>query len=352
MEKGIQEALSIVSKSRGISKDALLHTMQEALQASYRKRLNVKNVKVVFNPDTFNVRVFVVKDVVENVDDIREQITLEEARKIKKDVNVGDVVEIEDSSSQSTRISAQIAKQVIIQRLREAERDSVFQEFKNKEGEIVTGLIRKISDNTVFIDIGKAEAVLPVKEQIRKEKYRIGERIRAYVIGVEQGLKHPQIIISRTHPGIVKKLFEMDVPELQDGSIKIERIVRESGVRSKVVVSSIDKKISPIGAFVGVNASRISNLLKEFKGEKIDIIPYSDSINEFIQLSILPAKAKEVIINEKEKEAVIIVDKDQLSLAIGRDGQNIRLAAKLCGFKLDVRTQEQYEEEKSKLNKG
>ncbi|MEW6680048.1 MAG: transcription termination factor NusA [bacterium] len=352
MEKGIEETLSMVSKSRGISKDALLQAIQEALVAAYRKRLDVKNVKIIFNPDVGSVRVFVVKEVVECVNNPREQISLESAKKIKEDINLGDVVELEEFDASSTRISAQIAKQVISQRIREAERGSVFQEFKREEGEILTGFIRKISDNTVFVDLGKAEAILPAKEQIRKEKYRIGERIKVYVIGVEQGLKHPQVILSRTHPGIVKKLFEADIPELQDGSIKIEKIVREPGVRSKVVVSSVDKNISPIGAFVGVNASRISNILKEFKGEKIDIIPYSDNINEFIQLSISPAKAKEVIADEKKKEAVIIVDKDQLSLAIGRDGQNIRLAAKLCGFKLDVRTREQYEEEKSKLNKG
>lgn len=347
MKKILQEALSIVSKSRGISKEVLSSAIQEALVVAYKKKLGVKNVRVDFTPQGSGVKIFIIKDVVECVSELMNQISLDEARKIKKDIYIGDTIEIESFDSTSSRISAQIAKHVITQRIREAERDSIFQEFKGLEGDLVTGLVRKVADTTIFVDIGKVEAILPAREQIRKEKYRIGERIKTYIVGVEQGLKHPQIIVSRTHPGLIKKLFEEDIPEFQDGSVKIEKIVREPGIRSKVVVSSIDKNLSPVGTFVGVKANRISALLKELRGEKVDIIPYSDDINEFISSSILPAKANKVIVNERKKEATIIVSKDQLSLAIGSRGQNIRLAAKLCGFKLDVRTKEQYEEEKS-----
>jgi len=346
MEKAIKEALAYIEKSRGISKEVLLKTIQEALQAAYKKKLGVKNVRVSFDQNASRIKVFVIRKVVECVSEPKEQISLDEARKIKEDIKIGDTIEIPASDSSLTRISAQVAKQVITQRIREAERNSIFQEFIPKVGDIVTGFVRKVSEGAIFVDIGKVEAILPAKEQIKREKYRVGERLKAYIVGVEQGLKHPQVILSRTHPGIIKRLFETEIPEFADGSIKIEKIVREPGVRLKVVVSSSDKNISPVGAIIGINSSRISALLKELRGERVDIIPYSNNIKEFIRSSISPAKANKVIVNEAKKEAVIIVDKDQLSLAIGRDGQNIRLSAKLCGFKLDVRTKEQYWEQK------
>lgn len=345
MEKAIKEALAYVEKSRGISEEVLLQAIEEALEAAYKKRLGVKRIRVSFGKED-GIKVFIVKDVVECVEKPKEQMSLEDARNIREDIKLGDKIEIEVEDSSLTRISAQIAKQVITHRIKEAERESIFREFIPKKGDIITGFVRKIGNNAIFVDIGKTEAILPAKEQIKREKYRIGERIKTYIVGIEGGTKHPQIILSRTHPGFVKRLFETEIPEFNDGSVKIEKIVREPGVRSKVIVSSTDKNISPVGAFVGLQGNRISALLKELKGEKIDIISYSDNINKFIESSILPAKAEEVIVDEKKKEAVIIVSKDQLSLAIGSNGQNVRLAAKLCGFKLDVRTREQYLEEK------
>lgn len=352
MEKTIKEVLTYVEKSRGISEDVLLKAIEEALAEAYKKRLGVKNTRVSFGKDKESIQVFIIKEVTESVEKPKEQISLEDARNIKKEVNIGDTIEIKVVENPSlTRISLQIAKQVITHRIREAEKNSIFQEFIPKKGDIITGTIRKIGDNVIFVDVGKTEGILPKKEQVKREKYRIGERIKTYIVGVEQKLNYPQIILSRTHPNLVKRLFETEVPEFQEGSVKIERMAREPGIRSKVIVSSTDKSISGVGAFVGTNASRISSLLKELHGEKVDIIPYSEDINKFIGASILPAKAEETIVDEKKKEAVIIVNKDQLSLAIGSNGQNIRLAAKLCGFKLDVRTREQYLEEKSQEDK-
>lgn len=349
MEKMIKEALAYVEKSRGISEDVLLEAIKEALEAAYRKRLEMKNITVSFTKDLNDLKVFIIKEVVECVKNPKEEISLEEGRNIKGDVKIGDKIPIEVEDQSLTRISAHIAKQVITHRIREAEMRSIFQEFIPKKGDIVTGFVRKIGNDAIFIDIGKIEAILPNKEQIKGERYKIGERIKTYVVKVEQGIKHPQIILSRTHPGLVKRLFEVEIPEFNDGSVKIERIVRKPGVRSKVVVSSTEKNLSPVGAFVGIQGSRISGLLKELRGEKVDIILHSDNINKLIETSILPAKAEEVIVNEEKKEAVIIVNKDQLSLAIGSNGQNIKLAAKLCGFKLDVRTKEQYLEEKKRI---
>lgn len=345
MEK-IEEALAYVEKSRGISEEALLEAIEEALQAAYRKRLGIKNIRVSFKKGKDGIKVFIIKDVVECPKNPKEEISLEEARNIKENINIGDKIEIEIKDPSLTRISAQIAKQVITHKIREAERDSIFQEFMPKKGDIITGFVRKVGNNAIFVDIGKVEAILPAREQIKREKYRIGERIKTYIVGVEYGMDYPHIILSRTHPGFVKRLFETEIPEFNDGSVKIEKIVREPGVRSKVIVSSNDKNLSPVGTFVGKDGNRISALLKELRGEKVDIISYSDDINKFISSSILPAKAEEVIVNKEKKEAVIIVSKDQLSLAIGSNGQNIRLAAKLCGFKLDVRTREQYFSEK------
>ncbi|HAW50339.1 TPA: transcription termination/antitermination protein NusA [bacterium] len=348
MKKVIEEALLNLEKSKGISKNILISAINEAMASVYRKKFGIRNIRVEFDLFSKETKIFIPKNVVEYVKDSQKEISVSDAKILKADIKIGDVIETElqDKEKSFSRIFAQIAKQVITQKIREAERNVLFHEFKEKQGDVVTGTVRKISESAIFVEISKAEAILPSREQIKKEKYRIGDRIKVYVLTVDQDLKHSQIVLSRTHPGLIKRLFETEVPELVDGSAKIEKIVREPGVRSKIVISTTNKRLDPIGTLVGVKGGRIQGIIKELRGEKIDIIPYSEDIKEFITLTILPAKAKELIIDEDNKEATIIVDKDQLSLAIGRGGQNIRLAARLCGYKLDVRTKKQYWEQR------
>ncbi|MFH0775053.1 MAG: transcription termination factor NusA [bacterium] len=340
------ESLAQIEKSKGISRTILLEMIEESLLSVCKKRYEGAEVKVSFDPDKGDLMVFILKNVVAKVEDSTKEILLKDARDIKKDAEIGDVVEISQPTLDFSRIIAQAVKQVVTQRIREAERNVIFKEFKEREGDIATGLVRKIEEDAIFVDLGKTEAILPEEEQIKRERYRIGDRIKAYIANVKDVGRTTRVILSRTHPQLLRKLFEMEVPEIAEGLIKIERIAREPGMRTKIAILSTKKELDPVGTCVGVRGSRIRSVMNELGGEKIDVIPFSDNYEEFISLSLSPAKTKRLIVDEEKKSSTVIVDKDQLSLAIGRDGQNVRLAAKLTGFKLDVRTEEQYWEEK------
>jgi N utilization substance protein A len=346
MKNLLMESLAQIEKSKGISRTLLLGMIEESLLSVCKKRYEGAEVKVSFDGDKGDLMVFILKNVVARVEEERKEITLKDARGIKKDVQIGDVVEVPQPTLDFSRIIAQAVKQVVTQRIREAERDLIFKEFKEREGDIATGLVRKIEEEAIFVDLGKTEAILPESEQIKRERYRIGDRIKAYIVTVKDVGRATRVILSRTHPQLLRKLFELEVPEIVEGLIKIERIAREPGERTKMAILSVKKELDPVGTCVGVRGSRIRSVMNELGGEKIDVIPFSDNYEEFISWSLSPAKTKRLIINEEKKSSTVIVDKDQLSLAIGRDGQNVRLAAKLTGFKLDVRTEEQYWEER------
>lgn len=346
MKNLLVESLAQIEKSKGISKTILLEMLEESLLSVCKKRYEGAEIKVSFDPNKGDLMVFVLKNVVDHVANPIRETTLEDARNIKKDVKIGDIVEFPQPTADFSRIIAQAVKQMVTQRLREAERDIIFKEFKEREGDIAIGLVRKIEDGAIFIDLGKTEAVLPEEEQIQRERCRIGDRIKASIVSVRDVGRTTRVILSRTHPQLVKKLFEIEVPEIAEGLLKIERIAREPGERTKIAVFSTKKELDPVGTCIGVRGSRIRSVMNELGGEKIDVIPFSDNYEEFISLSLSPAKTRRLIVNEEKKSATVIVDKDQLSLAIGRDGQNVRLAAKLTSFKLDVRTEEQYWQEK------
>jgi N utilization substance protein A len=347
MRNLLAEALSQIEKSKGISKETLISAIEDTLLTVYKKRFaGSGEMKIRLDIQKGSASLFIPKEVVANVLNPKNQISLEDAKKRDERAKIGDRIDVEYAPSDLSRIAAQIAKQVITQRIREAEREVLYKEFKEREGDVATGVIRKVADEFIFVDVGKTEAILPRREQVKKEKYRVGDRIKAYIVSVKPTSKHPKIILSRTHPHLVKKLFESEVPEISENIVKVERVAREPGLRSKVAISTKDKRLDPVGTCVGVRGSRVQAVISELRGEKIDIIPYTDEIEEFITASISPAKVKRLIVNKKKEEAVIIVDKDQLSLAIGRDGQNVRLAAKLTKFKLDVRSPRQYWEER------
>ncbi len=346
MKNLLVESLAQIEKSKGISRNILIEMIEESLLSVCKKRYEGADVKVSFNPDKGDLIVFILKDVVAKVEDPRKEIVLKDARDIKKDAEIGDRLEVSQPTLDFSRIIAQAVKQVITQRIREAERDIVFKEFKEREGDIAMGLVRKIEEDAIFVDLGKTEAILPEEEQIKRERYRVGDRIKAYIVNVKDVGRTTRVILSRTHPQLLKKLFEIEVPEIAEGLIKVERIAREPGERTKIAILSTKKELDPVGTCVGVRGSRIRSVMNELGGEKIDVIPFSDNYEEFILLSLSPAKVKRLIVDEERKSSTVIVDKDQLSLAIGRDGQNVRLAAKLTGFKLDVRTEEQYWEER------
>ncbi|MDI6751888.1 MAG: transcription termination factor NusA [bacterium] len=346
MKNLLIESLAQIEKSKGISRNILIEMIEESLLSVCKKRYEGAEVKVSFNPDKGDLIVFILKNVVAKVEDSRKEIILKDARNIKKDAEIGDTLEVSQPTLDFSRIIAQAVKQVVTQRIREAERDIVFKEFKEREGDIAMGLVRKIEEDAIFVDLGKTEAVLPEEEQLKRERYRVGDRIKAYIVNVKDVGRTTRVILSRTHPQLLKKLFEIEVPEIAEGLIKIERIAREPGERTKMAVLSTKKELDPVGTCIGVRGSRIRSVMNELEGEKIDIIPFSDNYEEFILLSLSPAKVKRLIVDEEKKSSTVIVDKDQLSLAIGRDGQNVRLAAKLTGFKLDVRTEEQYWEER------
>jgi N utilization substance protein A len=355
MNDQLEQALRQIEEEKGISRAEILGMIEVSLAAAFRKDYGNKeqNVQVEFSPENLAVKVFDVKEVVsdefvqaslenpeaEVVFDPQKQIALEEAKKIKKSYKVGDIIKTDITPKTGTnfgRIAAQTAKQVIIQKLREAERNMQFSDFKAKERTLQNGIVQRIEGDTVLVDLGKSVGVLFPSEQIRGERYTIGQRLKVLILHVEPAAKGPKITLSRCHPDMVRKLFEIEVPEIYSGSVEIKSVAREAGSRSKIAVIANQDGIDPIGACVGQKGSRVQTVMAELGGEKIDIIEYDDDAVKFIANSLSPAKILNVQLNEETKEAKVGVMEDQLSLAIGKAGQNVRLAARLTGWKIDI----------------
>ena len=347
--KEILAVMDELEKERGISKDYLVEALEEALVKAYKQNFdadeNVENVKVTIDKQTGEMHVYSAREVVEELPVPELEISLEDARKIDKNYNVGDVVNIEIKPKDFGRIAAQKAKQVVVQKIREAEKEMVFTEFNDKKGEIVSGIIQKADGKIVVMDLGKLEGIMPLKEQIPTETYRVNDKIRGYVLEVEKGLKGtPQVIVSRSHPDFVRKLFEFEIPEIYEGLIEIKSISRDPGSRSKIAVYSRDENIDPVGSCVGQKGVRIQNIINELNGEKIDVIEWNEDPAIYIAAALLPAQVMAVDIKEEEKFAQVIVPDDQLSLAIDKSGQSARLAAKLTNWKIDIKSESQIRE--------
>ena len=348
MNQELLTALSDICREKNIDPDVILDALEAALVAAYKRNFNsAQNVNVQLNRETGEVKVFAQKEVVEIVDDNMSQteISLDDAKNISGTYNIGDIVDVEVTPRNFGRISAMTAKQVITQRLREAERGILYDEYIKMENDIVSGKIERIEHGNIYVDIGKAEAVLPaneipVTEQPINEFYSIHQRVTCYISEVRNGTKGMQIVLSRTHPGFVRKLFEREVPEIADGTVQIKSIAREAGSRTKIAVYSGDPDIDAQGACIGAKGMRVQNIGDELGEEKIDIIKWSEDPAEYIAASLSPSKVLSVIVNEYEKSASVTVPEYQLSLAIGKAGQNVRLAARLTGWKIDIVTSE------------
>ena len=343
MSAELLHALNQLENERGINKDVLIEAIEAALISAYKRNFgSSQNVKVSFDSVSGDIKVFALKKIVENPQDDFLEITLEEANRVDSRLGLEDICEIEVTPKKFGRIAAQTAKQVVVQRIREAERGIIFDEYYNKESDIVTGIIQRSERKNVIIDLGKTEAILAPTEQTPGEEYRFNDRIKAYLVEVKKTTKGPQILLSRTHPGLVKRLFELEVPEIHDGTVEIRSISREPGSRTKIAVYSKDDNVDPVGACVGQRGTRVQAIVDELRGEKIDIIKWSSNPSDFISSSLSPAKVIRVDIIESEKSAKVTVPDFQLSLAIGKEGQNARLAAKLTGWKIDIKSESQF----------
>ena len=339
-------ALEELEKEKGIKKEELLESIRTALITAYKRNFDaLENVDVKMDEKTGATHVFSIKEVMEIAKDDALEISLEDARKINKELNIGDNVEVEIVPRDFGRIAAQTAKQVIIQKLRETERNMVFNEYNERKGEIVTGLVQKADKNIVVLDLGKLEGIILSKDQIPTEHYKVNDKLKGYVVDVERGEKGiPQAIVSRTHPDFVRKLLEFEIPEIYEGLIEIKSVSRDPGSRSKVAVYSPNENIDPVGSCVGQKGIRIQNVINELNGEKIDVIEWNPDPSIFIASALLPAQIMAVDIKDNEKFAQVIVPDDQLSLAIGKAGQNARLAAKLTNWKIDIKSETQFRE--------
>ena len=345
MNREFIEAIDELEKEKHISKDILFEAIETALVSAYKKNYGTsQNVRVDIDRETGDIAVLMRLEVVEEVTDDMIEISLEEAQEIDPRYEIGDFIEFQVTPGDFGRIAAQTAKQVVVQRIREAERGMIFDDFITRQGEIITGLVQRKSGETLFVDVGRTEGILPANEQVRGEHYEVNQRIKAYIMDVKKTTKGPQVFLSRSHPGLVKRLFELEVPEIADGTVERKGIAREAGSRTKIAVYTEFENVDPVGACVGTRGSRVQAIVDELHGEKIDIIPWSDIPEELISNVLSPAKVERVIIADDEKVATAIVPDYQLSLAIGREGQNVRLAAKVSGWKIDIKSQSQYEE--------
>ena len=349
------EACEELERERGISKDVIISSLCDALVAAYKKHMHVKeaaNIEAIFDEQTGEIGVFSTKTVVKKVEDPDMEISLKDAQEIDDEVEVDDEVKIEVTPEQFGRIAAQSAKQVITQRIRDAERNNILNEFLEKKGTLTTGIIQRVENRNVIVNIGKTDAIMPQREQIPREYYKPGNRIRVFVLNVKETNRLPQVIVSHAHPEIVRELFELEVPEIEDGIVEIKSISREAGFRTKIAVWSNDPEVDSVGACIGPRGSRIQTIVGELKNEKIDIVRWSEDPVEYIVNAISPARVVSVDIitddsNEETKDALVVVPDDQLSLAIGREGQNVRLAHRLTGWKIDIKSVSQMENEES-----
>ena len=337
-------ALEDLEKEKGMNKDYILDSIETALVTAYKRNFDsLENVKVVMDRKTGATHIYSVRQIVKKVENPEIEISLKDAQKINPDMNLEDTVDIEIVPRNFGRIAAQTAKQVIIQKLREAEREIVYNEFNDRKGEIVSGIVQKADKNIVVMDLGKLEGIMPTKEQIPTEKYKVNDKIKGYVLDVKKEQKGaPQVIVSRSHPDFVRKLLEFEIPEIYEGVIEIKSVSRDPGYRSKVAVYSPDPNIDPVGSCVGQKGVRIQNVINELNGEKIDVIEWNEDPSIYIAASLLPAQVLAVDVKQEEKFAQVIVPDNQLSLAIGKSGQNARLAAKLTEWKIDIKSETQF----------
>jgi N utilization substance protein A len=339
-------AITALAAEKNLPKETVLEAVELALASAYKKdNLAQANVIVKIHPEDGNIKVFTAKTVVEEIEDDKIEMTIDEARRLKPDANVGDVLMFDATPANAGRIAAQTAKQVVLQRLREAEREVVFEEYSGKEGDIVSGVVQRLEGRNVIIDLGRAEALLPPPEQARTEHYRSGQRLKVLVVEVQKAAKGPQVIVSRAHRDLLRRLFELEVPEIFRGIVEIKSIAREAGYRSKVAVWSRQEGVDPVGACVGLRGIRIQNIVNELNGERIDVVVWDPEPSRFVANALSPAQVVSVITHDDENTAEIVVPDRQLSLAIGKEGQNARLAAKLTGWRIDIKSQSAYEEE-------
>ena len=348
MNKDFLDALTELEREKNISKEDIITAIEDAVELAYKKNYgNYPNVRVLVDREDGEVLVLMSKEVVSEVEDDMMEVSLEEARSYDERYEVGDVIEYQVDPKDFGRIAAQTAKQVVVQRIREAERRNSYDEFVNKQGEIVTAKIERINNGTMFLSVGNSEGILPLSEQVKTESFNVGDRIKVYVIDVKKATKGPQIFLSRSHPGLVRRLFELEVPEISDGTVEIKGIAREAGSRTKIAVYSHDENVDPVGACVGNRGTRVQSIVDELFGEKIDIIVWDEDPAVLISNVLKPAEVEGVYISyvsEKEKMATAVVPEQQLSLAIGREGQNVRLAARVSGWKIDIKSKSQLED--------
>lgn len=340
MSTELLDALLVLESEKGISKDIIIDAIEAALISAYKRNFNqAQNVRVSFNPEVGTIQVLARKDVVDNVFDPRLEISVEEARQINPNYQDGDVLEIEVTPKDFGRIAAQTAKQVVTQRVREAERGVIYSEFSDREEDIMVGIVQRQDARFIYVSLGKVEALLPVSEQMPNEQYKPHDRIRVFITKVEKTTKGPQIYVSRTHPGLLKRLFEMEVPEIYDGTVEIRSVAREAGDRSKISVYAENIDVDPVGSCVGPKGQRVQRVVDELKGEKIDIVRWSNDPVEYVANALSPSQVVKVLVDEEEKATTVVVPDHQLSLAIGKRGQNARLAAKLTGWKIDIKSE-------------
>lgn len=346
MSSELFNAINFLEKEKGIDKDVLLEALEAALISAYKKNFkSASNVAVKFDEDKGTMQIHARKTVVEEVEDEQEEITLDAARELNLSYDIGDIVEIEVTPKNFGRIAAQAAKQVVTQRVREAERGVIFSEYADREEDVMTGIIQRTDQNFIYVDLGKIEAKLAKPEQISTEEYHVHDRIKVFVTKVENTNKGPQIFISRSHPGLLKRLFEMEVPEIYDGIVEVKSISREAGDRSKISVYASNPDVDPVGSCVGPKGQRVQAVVDELNGEKIDIIEWSEDPVVYVSNALSPSKVIDVIVDEENKATTVIVPDYQLSLAIGKRGQNARLAAKLTGWKIDIKSETVAKEE-------
>ncbi len=337
MNSDILAGLDFFEREKGIKRDVLLEAINTAVLTAARKAVGpAKDLRVEIDPKTGEIKAFAKLTVVEKVENKHDEITFKTAKMFKSDIQLGEEIEVPVTPKDFGRIAAQTAKQAMMQRIRQAEKEMIYDEFKDRAGEIVSGTVRRFDRSDVVVDLGKFEALMPNRERVQTEDYNIGDRLRAYVVAVENGARGPEIIISRSHPNFVRRLFEMEVSEINDRTVEIKGIAREAGYRTKIAVFSANDKVDPVGACVGMRGARVKNIVRELNNEKVDIIRWSADMKELVLEALKPAKVKSVTLDEVKKSILIKVDEDQLSLAIGKRGQNARLTSRLTGWDINI----------------
>ena len=341
MSSELFDSLEMIEDEKGISKDVILDALESALISAYRKHFGAaQDISVVFDKETGGIRIIARKRVVDTVEDRENEITLEEAKRISPKYEIGDIAEFEVTPKSFGRIAAQTARQVVFQRMREAEREKMVNEYSDRENDIATARVRKIDHRNVMLEIENTESVLMPNEQVRQDNYKVGERYKVFVVEVADSAKGVHLVVSRSHPGLVRRLLELEVPEIGEGIIEIKSISREPGSRTKIAVHSTKENVDPVGTCIGTKGMRVNEVIRELRGEKLDIIKYSDNPAEYVANSLSPADVTSIEVDEENHICRFVVPADQLSLAIGREGQNVRLAARLTGWKIDLTSAE------------